>query len=130
MPDSSPTLYCLPAVHARQNVEDLVSDIQSLSDRLHSSKLEFLGLTAAAASFCKELSDQTHIDIEFASKGIPKDLPQEISLCLFRVLQDALQNAAAHSGSPHLQVSLKGGPTELSLSPCAIGASASTPRRP
>lgn len=33
-------------------------------------------------------------------------MPKEISLCLYRVLQEALQNAVKHSGSRHFQVSL------------------------
>ena len=37
----------------REQVSVLGSDIQSLSHRLHSSKLDYLGLGAAAASFCK-----------------------------------------------------------------------------
>ena len=41
----------------------------------------------------------------FALTPVPKSLPKEISLCLFRVLQEGLQNAKKHSGSPHFQVS-------------------------
>ena len=44
--------------------------------------------------------------IDFCSEDLPNDLPEEISICLFRVLQEALKNAITHSGSQHLQVSL------------------------
>jgi signal transduction histidine kinase len=100
---------------ASQQVVELGSDVQALSHRLHSSKLGYLGLEAAATSFCRELSDQTGVKIEFTSENIPKRLPEEISLCLFRVLQEALQNATKHSGSLHLQVSLKTGGNEVDL---------------
>jgi signal transduction histidine kinase len=49
------------------------------------------------------------------SENIPKDLPKEVSVCLFRVLQEALQNATKHSGSQHFEVSLSGGPSEIQL---------------
>jgi PAS domain S-box-containing protein len=92
---------------ARKEVEDLGNDIQGLSHRLHSSKLEITGLARAAASFCKELSDRQKVQIDFHSENVPKELSKDISLCLFRVLQEALQNATKHSGSQHFQVSLR-----------------------
>jgi len=94
------------AGEARKEVEELGNDIQALSHRLHSSKLELTGLARAAASFCKELADHQKVEIDFHSENIPNDLSKEISLCLFRVLQEALQNATKHSGSRHFQVSL------------------------
>jgi len=91
---------------ASKQVEDLVSDVQVLSHQLHSSKLEYLGLGPAAASLCQEISDRQGVKIDFHSENLPDDLPKDISLCLFRVLQEALQNAIKHSGSQAVQVSL------------------------
>jgi PAS domain S-box-containing protein len=99
----------------RKQVEDLANDVQALSHSLHSPKLELLGLAAAADGFCGELSDRQRVEIEFHSENIPKELPKEISLCLFRVLQEALQNAIKHSGSRQFQVSLKSGASEIEL---------------
>jgi len=96
-------------------VSELGDDIKSLSYRLHSSRLEYLGLTAAAATFCKELSDRQGVVIDYVPNGIPKDLSQEISLCLYRVLQEALQNAIKYSGSKRLEVSLTGILDEIRL---------------
>jgi PAS domain S-box-containing protein len=100
---------------ARKQVEDLASDIQTLSHRLHSPKLEYLGLEAAVASFCRELSDRQGVDIDFHPENVPRELSREISLSLFRVLQEALQNAVKHSGSRNFQVSLKGEANEIEL---------------
>ena len=87
--------------HASQRLSDIAKDIQALSHRLHSSKLEYLGLVAAAKSFCKELSEQQKVEIDFSHTAIPRSVPKEISLCLFRVLQETLQNAVKHSGVRH-----------------------------
>jgi signal transduction histidine kinase len=59
-----------------------------------------VGLEAAARSFCVEGARLEHVQIDFHSENIPKGLAQEIALSLFRVLQEALQNAIKHSGSP------------------------------
>jgi len=92
---------------ACDDVVQLGSDIQALSHHLHSSKLQYLGLEAAAASFCKELSDHHKVEIDFRSEGIPEKLREEVSLCLFRVLQEALQNAAKHSSARQFEVALR-----------------------
>jgi PAS domain S-box-containing protein len=117
-------------------VLELGSNIQALSHRLHSSKLAYLGLEGAAASFCKELSDHQKVEINFRSEGIPEGLSEEASLCLFRVLQEALQNAAKHSGARHFEVALRresnlihlmvrdqgiGFDTEETINSCGIG---------
>jgi PAS domain S-box-containing protein len=91
---------------ASKEAEDLGSDVQALSHRLHPSKLELMGLARAAASFCGEFSDRQKVAIDFHSENVPKDLSKDLSLCLFRVMQEALRNASKHSGSQHLQVSL------------------------
>jgi PAS domain S-box-containing protein len=115
---------CLPASAAefRSEIEEacneavqLGCDIQSLSHRVHSSKLELLGLTAAAASLCKECSNLQRVEIDFHAENVPPDLSPEISLCLYRVLQEALQNATKHSGVRHFTVSLKGGTKDIEL---------------
>jgi PAS domain S-box-containing protein len=100
---------------ARQRVEQLVVDVQTLSNRLHSSELELLGLAAAAATFCREFSNQKSVEIDFSSEGIPEQLPQEVSLCLFRVLQEALQNAVSHGRSQRMEVVLAGKSNQLTL---------------
>jgi signal transduction histidine kinase len=109
-----------PAVTQRlseiqEHLSSLGSDIQALSHHLHSSKLEYLGLVTAAASFCKELSDEHGVEVAFHSESVPKQLPHEVALCLFRVLQESLQNAVKHSGSKYFEAWLKGTPREIEL---------------
>jgi PAS domain S-box-containing protein len=100
---------------ASQGLFDLGKDIQALSHRLHSSKLEYLGLVTAAKSFCHELSAQRNVRIEFKHSDIPATIPKEISLCLFRVLQEALQNAVKHSAEQNFTVEVHGTKEGISL---------------
>jgi signal transduction histidine kinase len=98
-----------------QRLLDIGTDIQALSHRLHSSKLEYLGIAAAAEGFCKELSEQQKVEIDFRQTNIPDDVPEEIALCLFRVLQEALRNAVKHSSARQFTVELRGAEGELQL---------------
>ena len=100
---------------ASKQVQELCGDLQALSHRLHSSKLEHLGLAAAAAGFCREFTEQQGMEIDFHSESVPTELSEEISLCLFRVLQEAVQNAVKHSGSGQCQVSIRGDSNEIEL---------------
>jgi PAS domain S-box-containing protein len=99
----------------KQRLSELGKDVQALSHRLHSSKLDYLGLTVAAGSFCREFSEQQGVEIDFSHARIPSSVPKEISLCLFRILQEALQNAVKYSGVRHFTVKLEGGPAEIQL---------------
>lgn len=101
---------------ACSQVVEIASDIQALSHRLHSSKLEYLGLAGACAGFCRELSQQYNVEIEFHADSISKNLSQDVSLCLFRVVQEALQNAIKHSGTRLFEVSLTQASNEVQLS--------------
>ena len=92
---------------ASGQIADLVRDIQALSHRLHSSKLDLLGLARAAAGVCAELGDLHGVAIDFQTDNVADHLPQDVSLCLFRVLQEALQNASKHSGARQIGVSLR-----------------------
>jgi PAS domain S-box-containing protein len=98
-----------------KRVSEISSDVQTMLHRLHPSKLQYLGIVIAAKNFCRELSARQRVEIDFHSENIPLELPMEISLCLFRVLQEALQNAIKHSGSRQFQVSLVGGSNEIQL---------------
>jgi PAS domain S-box-containing protein len=109
--------------HVRQRLLDMAKDIHALSHRLHSSKLEYLGIVAAARGFCSELSEQQKVEIDFSHTNIPEGVPKEISLCLFRVLQESLQNAVKHSGVRQFAVELQDteGEIQLTVSDQGVG---------
>jgi signal transduction histidine kinase len=105
----------------KEQANDLSTDVQALSHRLHSSKLEYLGLASAASAFCREFAESKGVQIDFQADAIPKTLPKEICLCLFRVLQESLQNADKHSGSEHFKVFLTYAPDEIRLTVSDFG---------
>jgi PAS domain S-box-containing protein len=100
----------------RDRSAELASDVQSLSHELHSSKLEYLGMAPAMRSLCHELSRQQRVEIVFSNDDIPSTVPKDIALCLFRVLQEALQNAVKHSGVTRFDVELRYASDAINLS--------------
>jgi len=83
---------------------------------LHPARLEYLGLVAAVDGFCKEFSERGIAEVGFTHKSVPKAVPEELSLCLFRVLQESLRNAIKHSGVRHFELELQGTSEAILLS--------------
>jgi signal transduction histidine kinase len=89
------------------SASELGADLHTLSHRLHSSTLEQLGLTAGVAAFCKEFTAQRGIQVVFSHKDVPRSVPPDISLCLFRIVQEGLRNVQKHSGAARAQVRIE-----------------------
>src|SRR5262249_41238389 len=104
--DESPDTTKQRLREIRKHCSEIAGDVQSLSHELHSSRLDYLGIVAAIGGFCHEFSKQHEVIIEFTDRDVPADLPREISLCLFRVTQEALHNAVKYSGVSHYAVDL------------------------
>lgn len=92
----------------------LAVSVHDLSRRLHPYKLHLMGLVAALHELRTTMS-QAGIPITFTHGIVPARLPEDLTLCLFRVVQEALQNAVKHSRARTISVQLSFGPTELAL---------------
>jgi PAS domain S-box-containing protein len=112
---SNPSAFTGRISELQVQTSEIAADVQSLSHELHSSKLQYLGLAAALKGFCQEFSEQQKVEVDFKTHDLPTPLSPEISLCLFRVLQEALHNAAKHSGVRHFEVRLWGTADEIHL---------------
>ena len=113
-PDSVPELRTRIGALQSQTTQ-ISSDVQKMSHELHSSKLEYLGIVAAVKGFCKEFGERQKVEIDFKSHDVPSRLPSELSICLFRIIQEALQNAVKHSGVRYFEVELWASTGEIHL---------------
>jgi len=91
----------------RKQTLEISEDVEVLAHELHPPKLDYLGVVVAMKGFCKEFAERRNLKIDFSDDGLTT-VPREISLCLFRVLQEALNNALKHSGVRHFTVELRG----------------------
>jgi signal transduction histidine kinase len=96
-------------------LKSLASEVHRLAHDLHPAKLDQLGLAAAVRGFCKELAVAHEIAIEFEPGDVPPALPDDVSLCLYRITQEALQNVVKHSGATAAKVELAAQGRELQL---------------
>jgi PAS domain S-box-containing protein len=108
LPDSanSGAVDCMDAL--QKQTADIIANVQALSHELHPPRLLYLGVVAAMQGFCAELSAQKSVQIDFRNKHVPSNVPPDVSLCLFRVLQEALHNSVRHSQVRQFDVYLRG----------------------
>jgi signal transduction histidine kinase len=105
---------CLPADVAEglKTVKDLIgdldTDIHRICYELYPVILEKLGLLVALRSLCRDFSDSSEIETVFDCQKIPEHLPSDVSLCLYRVTQEALHNVYKHARARKVRVSLRG----------------------
>ena len=63
---------------------------------------------------CREVSKERTLHIDFNAYGVT-DVPEETALCVFRVAQEALQNAVKHSDARDVSMDLAGTASRLTL---------------
>jgi signal transduction histidine kinase len=79
---------------------------RELSHGLHPFLLEYLGLEKALKNLCRQTSAQCSITINIREENMPAGLASDISLCLYRVVQEALQNIVKHSHARNAVIEL------------------------
>ena len=102
----------------RDGLFKLSEDVHALSYRLHPSVIEDLGLVEALRAECDRVNRSGAVTVQFNASEIPRKLPQDTALCLFRVAQEALRNVVRHAGASSVDVSVlpKEGGLQLAVS--------------
>ncbi|HTS28239.1 MAG TPA: ATP-binding protein [Bryobacteraceae bacterium] len=120
--DTAPELH-LSLQTIGERLTGLAKDLQQLSRSLHSAVLDKIGLEAAIRSDCNALRQRTGWEVEFHAVGVPRRLPEPVSLAAYRVFQEGLQNAMKHSHTTRLQVRLsaEGGNLMLQVTDSGVG---------
>jgi PAS domain S-box-containing protein len=89
--------------------------VSRISHRLHSSELEYLGLSVAITQLCREFSEQYSIKVACTCTNIPAHLDNDIALTILRVVQESLHNIAKHSNAGNAEVSVTGASGNLTV---------------
>jgi signal transduction histidine kinase len=106
----------------RERVREMDQDVHRICCQLYPVLLEKLGLIIALKSLCREFC-QLGIRTEFVHENCPATLAKPISLCLYRVVQEALHNVSKHAKAKCARVSLRGtsGRLEVIVEDSGIG---------
>ena len=107
----------------RKHLLEILRDLRALSHDLHPPILDLLPLNTALRSLCNEFGKRHGVNVDYTEKNVSNPLSKEISICLFRIVQEALRNGVKHSEADNFQVQLSGtaGAVQLSISDAGVG---------
>jgi signal transduction histidine kinase len=106
----------------RQDAAEIMHDLSRLSRRLRPPSLETVGLSLALQILVEQINNDPEVTVTYEQVGQPATLPWEVAVSLYRVVQESLDNALAHSGAVSISVGLfcENGSCELRV--CDDGA--------
>ncbi len=100
----------------REQLEQVSDDVHNLAYGLHPSLLEHAGLLPAVEDLIHQVTKRTGLPILFKVSGVPASIPREHAICLFRVLQESIQNVVKHAHAAEVIVGLSGSTRGIGLS--------------
>lgn len=98
-------------------------DVHRIARQLHPTILDDLGLVRAMESEIAAITNRDNLEINFSQKDIPKNIPKDISLCIYRIMQEGLKNIIRHANINTCEVYLQTVNTTLNLiiKDCGVG---------
>jgi signal transduction histidine kinase len=94
-------------LEVREIVQTTLEKVRSLSHALHPVVLDEAGLESALDVYLPTFEKQTGIEVGYEKTGQGQELDRELSIHLYRVMQEALNNVARHSNSKSAAVRLR-----------------------
>lgn len=115
-PSPGPTDLVRAMGTLREQLEALSDDVHTLAHRLHPSLLEHAGLRPAIEDHVQQVSRRTGLPVHLRILGVPNAVPLDQATCLFRVMQESLQNVVKHAQATTVTVLLRGSSKGVGLS--------------
>jgi len=92
--------------HIHGKLVKVAESIRRLSHELHPAVLEHSGLAAALRGYCSEFAALTGVTVDLRTNGAFDSLPPAVVLCIYRIVQEALQNVVKHAKVSQATVAL------------------------
>jgi len=104
-------------------IGEIAGDLSNLSHRLHPSRLQSLGLIESVRLLCSEISQRRQVNIQFSTAEVPNAVDPRVSLCLYRIAQEALHNVAKHSQAraASVEITRDGNDVHLQIADSGVG---------
>jgi two-component system sensor histidine kinase UhpB len=96
-----------PVVKLQEQTSAIARSLRQISHQLHPAALEHAGLASALELKCEEVRQATNLEVALRNRCDPSAIPQDVALCLYRVVQEALNNVIRHAGARRVDVLLR-----------------------
>jgi signal transduction histidine kinase len=95
--------------------ENAVKNVRDIALLLRPSMLDDLGLIPALEWQAREVSRRSKMEVDVHAEMIAEELPDEVKTCVYRLVQEALNNAAAHASAMRARVSVVRTPDKVRI---------------
>jgi signal transduction histidine kinase len=95
------------ALGALDQAQAVSKSVRTMSHGLHPENLRLIGLVPALSRLQREFST-ADVTVTFSHDRVPEFLSSDLTLCLFRIAQEAVKNAVAHSRAREVSIRLAG----------------------
>jgi PAS domain S-box-containing protein len=92
----------------KDKLVEMSIDINAISRRLHPSVLDDLGLADAVHSECASFAQRERIVVNYKSESVPREVPPDVALCIYRIVQEGLRNISRHARATEAEILLIG----------------------
>jgi PAS domain S-box-containing protein len=92
----------------QEQITQVTEDLRGLAHEIHPGILEHAGLSAALEAYCTEVSRQRSVAVRYAAQAVPRVIPPETAVVLYRIAQEAVGNSVKHSNASLVEVALTG----------------------
>jgi two-component system sensor histidine kinase UhpB len=114
-PANTPEAFNARVTAICEKITELAKGLQQTSHALHPSVLYELGISEALSQECAALSGQSGMKVKCRSRNLPEKIPDDISLCLYRIAQESLWNIRKHADARRVNVVLRAEDSEVVL---------------
>ena len=101
--------------HMKSMAEGTVRTVRDMALLLRPSMLDDLGLVAALEWQGREVSRRSEMEVKVESENVSDDLPDEYKICVYRLVQEALNNAVRHSKARNARVRVRSGEAGIAV---------------
>jgi signal transduction histidine kinase len=96
-------------------VDEGFTGLQNLISGLHPPQLDDFGLLAAIQWYSREVAERFGLSVEVAGRGDEPELPSDVRVVLYRIVQEALTNISRHAGVNQARVEIVRGAQDLTI---------------
>jgi len=96
--------------------ENSVNEVRNMALLLRPSMLDDLGLVAALEWQAREVSKRTGMLVDTVEENVSDDLPEDHKTCVYRIVQEALNNCSKHAYAKNVRVAVSQEPNHLRVS--------------
>jgi signal transduction histidine kinase len=104
--DAQDPLLAVRLAGARDAAESILEQVRRLSQSVHPSVLESLGLEAALRRLVRQIAAESAIDFDVHAEPGTGQLPRKVEATLYRVAEEAVRNVVRHSSARRVRITL------------------------